>query len=192
MAIHPKMEAVEHLLRQMIMRGEYSNFPYTYHPQVIRNAQIPLESSVLLPTTPYTEVMKIVFWYSERMNNILYRYQLDIIQYTNGEINVSNHDLPHRHFYVHPRIEIITDNRENTTQFMKRFKEWLDIPRILYDNHEYWINFNAERNALLNQETVLFPRLSPDVHQKIIQHSQIYPPANGVQGLEEALLSTSS
>ena len=65
---------------------------------------------------------------------------------------------------------------------MKRFREWLDIPKILYHDREYWIRFNAERSALLNQETVLS-------QEQIIERSQMYPPAYGSRGYEEALRS---
>ena len=87
MAIHPKMEAVEHLLRRMIMNGEYTNSPYTHHPQVLKRAWSSLLSKVQLPTVQDDAAMQISFRYSERMDDLWSDFKFKIKQFSHNSIN---------------------------------------------------------------------------------------------------------
>lgn len=182
------MEAMERLLREMILNGEYNNCPYVYHPGVIKTLNGALQVNLRVWGNDTVEKhMTIKMPYNETFNDTSWDQSLIIHEYSNGAITIRNYDSP-RMWNGAPLFELVTDDRENTARFMKRFKQWLDIPKILYNDNDYWTRFNEERSDVIHQ-IPQFSSLAHDTLLGILELSAIRPPIDGVEGYEEALRS---
>ena len=82
MAIHPKMEAMERLLREMILNGEYNNCPYVYHPGVIKTLNGALQVNLRVWGNDTVEKhMTIKMPYNETFNDTVMNIRMEPLQY---------------------------------------------------------------------------------------------------------------